>query len=119
MPRGITLKDYVLKYYALPVSESLEPEAREIGKSLGSWLKGFTQWSNSNAELRAIAENNNEGQFWRHLVTFGWLKDRVDQYPAVLGDAREVFAEVEQAVTADLKDPSKLQVIHGDFWTGK
>lgn len=118
MPQGITLKDYVPKYYP-ESSDSSEPEAREIGKTLGSWLKGFHQLAANHADFRAVAEKNGQGQFFRHLVTFAWLKDRVEQYPAVLGDAKDIFAEVEQAVTAELKDPSKTQVIHGDFWTGK
>ena len=117
----MTLLDYVLKYHAAgSATNSWGPEAaRKIGKTLGLWLKGFTQWAASHAELHAEAAKNAQGQFFRHLVTFTWLKDRVEQYPTILGDAREVFVEVEQAVTAELKDPSKLQLIHGDFWTGK
>jgi fructosamine-3-kinase len=114
MPQGITLLEYVLKTNSLN-----EEAARKIGKTLGSWLKEFTQWAASHTELRDEAAKNGQGQFFRHLVTFTWLKDRVEQYPAVLGDVKEVFAEVEQAVTAELKDSSKLQLIHGDFWTGK
>lgn len=121
MPRGMTLLDYVLKYHAAgPVTNPSDAEAaRKIGKTLGSWLKGFTQWAASHAELHTEAEKTGQGQFFRHLVTFTWLKDRVEQYPAILGDAREVFAKVEEAVTDELKVPSKLQLIHGDFWTGK
>ena len=119
MPQAINLKDYISRYYAAPTSEQLEPEARKIGKTLGSWLRGFAQWAVSNGDLHAMAETNAEGQFFRHLVTFGWLQDRVKQYPAVLGDAQEIFKEVEEAITAESKDPSKVQVIHGDFWTGK
>lgn len=119
MPQGTTLKDYLPKYYSLPESKSSEPEAREIGKTLGLWLKGFTQWAARHADSHAAAEKNEVGRYFRHLVTFGWLQDRVEQYPAVLGDAKEVFAEVEKAVASELEDPSKVQVIHGDFWTGK
>lgn len=119
MPKGINLKDYMLKYYDTPTSKLLEPEAREIGKNMGSWLKGFTSWSASQVELKSMARSNVEGQFFRHMVSFAWLKDRADQYPAILGDAKQVLAEVEQAVAAELKDIDKLQPIHGDFWTGK
>lgn len=119
MPRGITLRDYVPKYYAPTISKPSEPAAREIGKSLGSWLKRFTQWAASHTELRDIAEKNNLGQYFRHLVTFGWLSERAEQYPGILGDAKELLAEVQQAADAELKDPNKVQVVHGDFWPGK
>lgn len=119
LPKGISLKDYILKYYDGPGSESLEPEARRIGESLGSWLKSFTQWSSSHPELRVTAAENGEAQGFRHMLEFGWLAERVEQYPAILSDAKDIFVEVEKAAAAEIQDGSRLQVVHGDFWTGK
>jgi cell shape-determining protein MreC len=115
----MTLMDYILRIHALPATDVSESEARVIGEAMGSWLQQFTQWAASQVELRAVAEKNTQGQFFRHLVTFGSLKERVEQYPAILGEIKDVFAEVEQAAIEELKDPSTLQLIHGDFWTGK
>lgn len=119
LPKSISLKDYILKYYNGPSSGTPESAARQMGTSLGSWLKSFTQWSASQAQLQAAAAENVEAQGFRHMLEFGWLAERVSQYPAVLGDAKDVFAEVEKAATAEIQDGSRLQVVHGDFWTGK
>jgi hypothetical protein len=118
MPEGTTLKDFIPKYFGHATTPK-ESDAREIGKTVGSWLKWFHQLTANDAEMHAIAEKNELGRFFRHMVTFTWLKDRVEQYPSVLSDAKEIFQQVEQAVTTELSDTSKLQAIHGDFWTGK
>ncbi len=121
MPKGITLKDYILKYYPAdgPESPSLESEARQIGKSIGAWLKGFTEWSASHDDLAELAANNEIGRFFRHHVSFGWLKDRVEGHPDVLGEAKEIFEAVEKSVAAEKDDPTRTQAIHSDFWPGK
>ena len=119
MPNGTTLKEYALKYYATPTPESLKPEAYQVGKSVGLWLNGFTQWSAGHPELRPTAAKNMEAFGFRFWLEFGMLADRVDQYPDVLGDVKDVFAEVTKMADAESKDESKLQIVHGDFWTGK
>lgn len=118
LPNGTTLKDYIMKYYAAPTSESAEPEARQIGKSLGSWLRSLVRWGASHPELRAAAAENIEAQTFRHMLEFLWLGERVKEYPAILGCAKETFAEVEKAAAAEMRDETTLQVVHGDFWTG-
>ncbi|CAH0033906.1 unnamed protein product [Clonostachys rhizophaga] len=117
MTEGTTLKEFIPKYFGHATTPK-ESDAREIGKTVGSWLKWIHQLTANDAEMHAIAEKNELGRFFRHMVTFTWLKDRVEQYPSVLSDAKEIFREVEQAVTSELSDTSKLQAIHGDFWTG-
>lgn len=69
--------------------------------------------------MRSIAAENVEAQGFRHMLEFGWLAERVLQYPTALSDAEDVFVEVEKAAAAEIRDGSKLQVVHGDFWTGK
>lgn len=113
------MKNYTLKYYAVPTSESLKLESRQIGKSLGLWLKGFAHWSASHPELRPTAAENIEAKQVRHMLNFLWLSERVKEYPAILDDVKDIFAEVEQAAAAEAQDESKLQIIHGDFGTGK
>lgn len=119
LPGGISLKDYILKYYKNPSAEFVEIEARQVGKALGSWLRSFARWSATQSELRATAAENVEAQSFRHMLEFGWLAERVAQYSAILGDAKDIFAEVEKVAAAEIQDEDKLQVVHGDFWTGK
>jgi hypothetical protein len=124
MPQGVTLLNYVLKHHDATKTDSSAPEAeaaaRGIGKTIGAWLRGFTQWSaDHDAELHAQAAKNEQGQFFRQFITFAWLKDRVEQYPDILKDAKEILAQVEQKAADELKNPDQLQMIHGDFWTGK
>jgi hypothetical protein len=55
----------------------------------------------------------------KDMINYTILLGRVDKFPDILEEARETFKEIRQAVTAELADPEGLQVIHGDFWTGK
>ncbi|KAK7214409.1 hypothetical protein V2G26_002412 [Clonostachys chloroleuca] len=103
MPEGTTLKEFIPKYFGHATTPK-ESDAREIGKTVDSWLKWFHQLTANDAEIHTIAGKNELGRFFRHMVTFTWLKDRVVQYPSVLSDAKEIFQEVEQAVTAEFSD---------------
>lgn len=62
---------------------------------------------------------NVELQQLKHFINFSWLLDRVGQFPSILEEAKDVFEKVKEMAANELKDQSKLQVIHGDFWTGK
>ncbi|KAF3769968.1 hypothetical protein M406DRAFT_354197 [Cryphonectria parasitica EP155] len=46
------------------------------------------------------------------------LLSRVEAHPDLLQNAKPVFEEVIAMAMAELEDRTKLQVIHGDFWTG-
>lgn len=119
MPNGTTLKQFILKFYAGTTANSVEAESRQLGKSLGSWLRGFAEWSASQPELRPIVAENIEAKQVRHMLNFLWLSERVKEYPAILDHAKNIFVEVENAANTEMEDESKLQIIHGDFWTGK
>jgi hypothetical protein len=124
MPQGMTLLNYVPKHYASSNSWASTPEAeaaaRKIGKAAGTWLRGFCQWSaDHDAELHDHAARGALGQMFRQL-TFTWLKDRAEQDPDIVDDeAKDIFEKVEQMTIAELANPDKLQLVHGDFWTGK
>lgn len=47
------------------------------------------------------------------------LLSRVEKFPEVLQEARPVFEKVIEMAKAELDNEDELQVIHGDFWTGK
>ncbi|KAF3059620.1 hypothetical protein GL218_04456 [Daldinia childiae] len=113
-----------LKMHTLTVESGADPEitkhqSLQLGKALGRWLKGFHGWAARQPKLRQVVAANKELQQLKHTINFSWLMDRVNQFPNVLGGAEGVFKEVGKMAAAELEDDSQLQVIHGDFWTGK
>lgn len=118
LPNGTPMKNYVLKHFSSLSPE--DPAPCQLGKSLGLWLKGFTEWSMRHAaELRPLVEVNVEGKNVRHWVNFLWLAETVKNFPTILEEAKDIFAEVEKAVAEEGQDESKCQCIHADFWPGK
>ncbi|KAL7626920.1 hypothetical protein AAE478_003694 [Parahypoxylon ruwenzoriense] len=119
LQHGTDLKTYALKTYTADSdSEATKHQCLQLGKALGRWLRGFHDWTTQQAELRNTLATNIELQLLKHTINFSWLLDRVKQFPSVLGDAADVFEEVKNMAGAELNDGSKLQVVHGDFWSG-
>jgi len=116
---GKDLKTYALKTYSPNTPEAVRPQCLQLGRALGRWLRDFHAWSATQTSLRETVARNVEIQQLKHMINFSWLLDRVAQFPSILGEAKEVFEEVKAMAAKELEDQSKLQVIHGDFWTGK
>ncbi|KAI1421421.1 kinase-like domain-containing protein [Xylaria sp. FL1777] len=115
---GKDLKTYALSTYAADTPEAARPQCLQLGRALGKWLCAFHSWSATQAGLRKTVAANAELQQLKHFINYSWLLDRVGQFPAVLGEAKEVFEKVKAMAAQELKDDSQLQPIHGDFWTG-
>ncbi|KAG5806447.1 hypothetical protein H9Q74_008572 [Fusarium xylarioides] len=118
MPDGIHLKDYAIQNYGSPTPDSLKPQCQELGKAVGKWLRDFVRWSAQQVKHRDLVAQNEFGQAVRHMVNYAWLHERIKEYPSILKDAKDILAKVEQMAVAERDDPDKLQIIHGDFWTG-
>lgn len=117
----ISLKDYALKYFSSPSNDSsTKLLCLDIGKSLGLWLKNFHRWTSQpeQSDLRSVLRGNESIQSLRHKANYSNLLADADTYSEILADAKEVFAQVEKMATEELQR-SDLEVIHGDFWTGK
>ncbi|KAI8634995.1 kinase-like domain-containing protein [Xylariaceae sp. FL1651] len=112
------LKTYALKTFSENTPDTVRPECLQLGRALGVWLRNFHNWSTSQLELREMVVRNTEMQQLKHTINFSWLLDRVGQFPSVLNEAKEIFEKVKDMAAQELKDESRLQVIHGDFWTG-
>ncbi|RYP10101.1 hypothetical protein DL764_000892 [Monosporascus ibericus] len=119
LTQGIDLKTYVLNTYPAHTNKSLRPQCYQLGKALGRWLRNFHGWSAQQPGLRQTLSENKEIQQLKQMINFGWLLQRVEQYPAVLGHARPIFEEVRNMAALELENEDELQIIHGDFWTGK
>jgi hypothetical protein len=116
---GKDLKTYALNTYPADTPETARPHCLQLGRALGRWLRNFHTWSATQVGLRKTIAGNTEMQQLKHLINFSWLLDRVAQFPSVLGEAQDVFEKVKVMAAKELEDESRLQIIHGDFWTGK
>ncbi len=117
--QGCDLKTYALNTYPAHTPESLRPQCYQLGKALGRWLRNFHAWSAQQPGLRQTVAQNKEMQQLKQMINFGWLLQRVEHHPAVLEKAKATFEKVRDMAAAELEDEDRLQVIHGDFWTGK
>ncbi|KAI1354593.1 kinase-like domain-containing protein [Xylaria sp. FL0043] len=115
---GKDLKTYALSAYPANTPDTARPHCHQLGRALGKWLREFHTWSAAQEGLRKTVAGNNDIQQLKHFINFGWLLDRVAQFPSTLGEAKEVLEKVKAMAAKELEDESKLQVIHGDFWTG-
>ncbi|KAB5566758.1 kinase-like domain-containing protein [Coniochaeta sp. 2T2.1] len=128
---NIQIQEYIpfaqdLKRYIIECSQAGAPptawseDMARFGHALGTWLGRFHEWGArpEHAELKRVATANKEIQRLKHLANYYFLVLAVDKFPALLGDAREVFEQVKAMADAEIEDESKLQVTHGDFWTG-
>jgi hypothetical protein len=116
---AVSLKEYALKHFQSQ-DVSRKPLCHEIGRSLGAWLRGFHDWVTlpEQAGLHELMRSNQQMQQLKHMVNYSFLVQTVADFPSILADAKEVFEQVEAMSARELERPD-LQVIHGDFWTGK
>lgn len=133
LPDSVTLKAYILNNFASPTPESLQPQCHDLGKALGTWITGFhhktdseiKQWSikkgnEPKPNLYTALETNKDMQKLKHMINYDWLLQRVDQFPDILGEAKEVFEEVKKEAMRELNGaPEDLTSIHGDLCAGK
>lgn len=83
-------------------------------------MRAFHDWAALPVQhgLREAARANQPMQQLKHVVNYTTLVQTVENFPDVLGDARETFERIREEMAKELQRED-LQVIHGDFWTGK
>ena len=121
IPSAQNLKSYIIEHFPAGTPSTAWHEMNNFGYSLGMWLGRFHEWAAQpeQVELKRVAVANKELQRLKHLSNYYSLVMAVNKFPALLGDAREIFEQVKAMADAEIEDDSKLQVTHGDFWTGK
>ena len=133
LPTGINLKAYVLQNFAPPTPESLRPQCHKLGKVLAQYITRFHHKTEKEArgwlsekknvpapKVYAAAKDNMEMQKIRHMTYYDWIIQRIDNFPKVLEEAREVFLKVKDMAVDELAGKFEdLMPIHGDFSTGK
>ncbi|KAI1757474.1 kinase-like domain-containing protein [Xylaria castorea] len=115
---GKDLKTYALNTYPADTPDAVRPQCTQLGRALGKWLRNFHNWSATQTDLRKTVAGNTDIRQLKQLINYSWLLDRVGQFPSILGEAKDVFEKVKDMAATELEDESRLQVIHGDFWTG-
>lgn len=119
LPNTVNLKQYALEHYSGPTPDSLKPQCHQLGEAVGAWLKGYEQWASRQDDLRKVAAENEFAQDVKHMLYFGWLRERVKQYPVLLDDVQDIFEQTEQMAAAERQEVDKLHIIHGDLAPGK
>jgi hypothetical protein len=117
LPNCLDLKRYALKYFS--ASDVSKTSVLEIGQGLGMWLRSFHDWAAGHDTLREAAKSNVGMMNIKLKYNYELLLSRVDKFPAILSDAKTEFEAVLAMAKSELEDEAKLQVVHGDFWTGK
>lgn len=126
LPKTLDLKAYALNYFSRPaVSPSADPSDKanmvQLGRGLGQWLRDLHEWAAAPEQqwFRAKARINKEMQGIKFTYNYERLLGQLDKFPSTLKAAKTISAEVVAMAKAELEEEDKLQVIHGDFWTGK
>lgn len=132
LPRATDLKSHALKHCALPPSLASGSDNattgagaayHDVGKGIGSWLRRFHAWARDEKQtkLKEVAARNSEMQEIKRMINYGWLEPAIQKFPAVLDNdgSKAAFERMRAMAAAELADVDGLQVIHGDFWTGK
>lgn len=122
LPGSIDLKHYMLKHCSASPTPVEREKAAQIGTGLANWLRSFHKWaaSQEDEDYARLVSENTFGPYVKNLINFSWLSDRVETFPEVLRDCRDLLAEIQDGVAKEKDDEeARYQIIHGDFWTGK
>jgi hypothetical protein len=120
LPNSVNLKTFALTYLADNPSH-LKHRCVDIGHGLGTWLRSFHAWAANPAqvELQASIRLNKQMQLLKNAINYTSLISRIDTYPDILADAKDILEQVKKMSEDEMADTDNLQIIHGDFWTGK
>lgn len=120
MPFAIDLKNYARQTFASPTPATFKPQCQELGRALGTWLRGFHDWAAEQKELQLItATRDAPSRVVLRMVHFDWIPDRIEQYPNELKDLSEELLEVKAMADREWEAEEGFQIVHGDFSPGK
>lgn len=121
LPNSVDLKTFLLSSVSNGISKS---SARALGRALGSWLRSFHDWGNSNdrSECKETLSRNQTMKDLKFWVNYTMLLDTVKNFPTILDKNRHIFEKLHDFAAAELTQKEyddEYGIIHGDFWTGK
>lgn len=120
MPAGIDLKTYARKHLGSPTPILLKPQCQELGRAIGSWLRGYHDWGAKAQELsELLAPIDEPSKQVVKMVHFSWIPDRIEKYSEELGEMREDLMNILAMVEREWETQEGFQPVHGDFGPGK
>ncbi|KAL6856818.1 kinase-like domain-containing protein [Trichoderma novae-zelandiae] len=93
---AVNLKDYALRHFQAPTLND-QPERQNLHELFAK-----------NTEMRNI----------KKYINYDQLLARVNMFPSLLEECKDVLQQIVSMATAELADKGKLAAVHGDFWTG-
>lgn len=93
-----------------------------IGRTLGAWLRSFHFWVSDPAQEGVATRfaGFTDMRDLKFTINYDGILNKIDVYPEILGESREVFEKVREAAKGELEgDGEMIGAIHGDFWSGK
>ena len=121
LPDSVNLKTFLLSETSHGKSQSA---AQSLGRALGSWLRSFHTWTDkpAQADLQKTVGGNQAMKEVKHYANYVLLIQRIETFPQILQDSRDVFEKVVELAVAELEQREtgpEYGVVNGDFWTGK
>ncbi|KAG6004396.1 hypothetical protein E4U21_001116 [Claviceps maximensis] len=130
LPNAINLKAYAIRHYHSSTRRDAKPQCVQLGQALGRWLRAFhgggggrdgqdAQKTQERKTMRELLGRNSEMRALKKTINYDRLLLQMDAFPGLVGSCeRSVVQDITDMAAAEMRDESRLDVVHGDFWTG-
>ncbi|KAF5020302.1 hypothetical protein F66182_7678 [Fusarium sp. NRRL 66182] len=128
LPNVVDLKTFSLNHFPCSTPRYLQQPTHNLGKALAEYMAKFHEMTREAVRGRAaspdvspltkfstVLDGSDKMQALKHWINYDWLMDRVDQFPDILTEAKEIFMQVKQMALQELTS-SDLTIIHGDYY---
>jgi hypothetical protein len=115
LPSSLDLKTYCL-------SHSLsKPECHRLGLAVGQWAKQFHSWAQEDGQAALLdsMKGNEDMKALKFMINYERLVGSIETFPDLLNESRTVFEDVREGMRKSVEEEGQVQLIHGDFWSGK
>ncbi|KAI9164119.1 Adenylate-forming reductase [Paramyrothecium foliicola] len=128
LPGALSLKEYALKNFHASRPETSRPRAHQLGKLLAEYICCFNQIAREESnimsandiwpqqKLFATLDTNKDMQNLKHMVNYDWMIQRIDRFPEILGQYKQIFIRAKEQALEELESiPQDLDALHGDW----
>ncbi|ODM18841.1 hypothetical protein SI65_05458 [Aspergillus cristatus] len=117
LPDAINLKKYALKNVMSPTAETMRPTFHRLGKALAQYITAFHRSDPpkmKESKFHAALNDTQNMQDLKHMINYDWFIKRVEQFPHILEDARDIFVQVKAMADKEIACNSSL--VSADTW---